>query len=107
MKRLCVTLAACVLGSGFVIQSATEPRPGVDWPSFRGIRAAGVAEGYATATKWNVPRGEGVRWKTPIAGLGHSSPVVWGDRVCVTTAISGKMDSGIRTGLYGDIDSID
>ncbi len=57
--------------------------------------------------QWNVPQRKGVRWKTPIEGLGHSSPIVWGDRLCVTTAISGKKDAGLRTGLYGDIDSID
>jgi outer membrane protein assembly factor BamB len=105
-KCLRMTLAVCALGSGIIVRSATDPRPGVDWPSFRGIRAAGVAEGYTTAAMWNVPQGKGVRWKTPIDGLGHSSPIVWGDRVCVTTAISGKKDAGLRTGLYGDIDSI-
>jgi|SRR6266852_476656 len=105
-ERLWVPLAVCVLGSGILGGSAPDPRPGVDWPSFRGIRAAGVADGYPTATNWNVPQGRGVRWKTPINGLGHSSPIVWGGRVCVTTAISGKRDAGLRTGLYGDIDSI-
>jgi outer membrane protein assembly factor BamB len=105
-KRMWTTLAMCALGSSLIAGPATDPRPGVDWPSFRGIRASGVADGFTTATEWNVPQGKGVLWKTPIGGLGHSSPIVWGDRVCVTTAISGKKNAGLRTGLYGDIDSV-
>ena len=105
-QHLWVTLALSAICSGASVLSATDPRPGVDWPSFRGIRASGVADGYASATTWNVPQGKGVKWKTPLAGLGHSSPVVWGDRLCVTTAISGRKEAGLRTGLYGDIESI-
>jgi len=45
-----------------------------------------------------------VAWKTPIAGLAHSSPIVWGDRVFVTTALRpGKAD--LKVGLYGEIAS--
>jgi len=76
------------------------------WPSFRGVRGAGVADGPATPTTWDVPKGTGLRWKTPIAGLGHSSPVIWGKQLCVTTAKSGKADAGLRLGLYGDIASV-
>lgn len=82
-----------------------SPRPGIDWPSFRGIRAAGVAEGYPTPARWSVAAGEHVRWRTPIAGLGHSSPIVWGDLVCVTTAVSDREDV-LRVGLYGDVESL-
>jgi outer membrane protein assembly factor BamB len=84
-----------------------EPRPGVDWPSFRGVRAAGVAEGYPTPTNWNVTSRQGIRWKTALDGLGTSSPIVWSNRVCVTTAVSGKVDSNIKIGLYGDIASVE
>jgi outer membrane protein assembly factor BamB len=89
------------------LRSQTGPRPGVDWPSFRGIRAAGVADGYVTPTTWNASAKQGVRWRTPLEGLGTSSPIVWGDRVCLTTAISGKRDSNVKIGLYGDITSVD
>ena len=105
--RMWVAAAICALGASAALRSAAEPKPGVDWPSFRGIRAAGVAEGFPTATTWDVPKNVGVRWKIPIDGLGHSSPIVWGDRVCVATAVSGKRDAGLRIGLYGDIASVD
>lgn len=79
---------------------------GVHWPSFRGPGASGVAEGFATPTTWNVETGENIRWKTPIAGLAHSSPIVWGDRVFVTTAVPAEGEAHLKVGLYGDGDSV-
>ncbi len=58
------------------------------WPSFRGPQAAGVADGHATAAEWDGVRGKNVAWKTAIPGLSHASPVIWGDRVFVATAVS-------------------
>lgn len=104
--RFPTALAVCVLAATVVVRPAADPKPGVDWPSFRGIRGAGVAEGYATPTTWNLPEKQNVRWSIPVPGLGHSSPVIWGNRLCITTAISGKADAGLRIGLYGDIASV-
>ena len=85
----------------------TADASGQNWPSFRGANASGIAEGSPLPVTWNVERGENVKWKTPIAGLGHSSPVVWGDRIFVTTAISGKDDPELRVGLYGNVRSVE
>ena len=57
------------------------------WPMFRGVAAAGVYDGGPTATTWDVEAGEGIEWSTEIPGLGHSSPVVWGDQLFITTAM--------------------
>jgi len=103
------TSAAAVLATLLAVAhlSAASPRPGVDWPQFRGIGAAGIGEGRAIATKWNIADGTNVAWKAALPGLGLSSPVVWGDLVCLTTAISGQKDAAIRPGLYGDIAPVD
>lgn len=54
------------------------------------------------ATNWNVETGANIRWQTPLPGLAHASPIVWGDRVYVATAVKpGKAD--LKVGLYGDI----
>lgn len=82
----------------------SAPRP---WPQFRGPHASGVGDGQGVPAAWNVATGEGVRFKTAIPGIGLSSPVVWGDRIFLTTAVSGKGDMTFRTGLYGDSDSVD
>jgi len=60
-----------------------------NWPSFRGRNASGIADSQPIATNWDGEKSINILWKTPIPGLGHSSPVVWGDRIFVTTAISG------------------
>lgn len=82
---------------------AETPGKSGNWPSFRGPSAAGVADGFPAPVSWNVEASKGVRWKTPIPGLGHSSPIVWGDRVFITSAISGRADAKLKVGLYGDI----
>ena len=87
---------------------AVAPRGvGRPWASFRGNRASGVADGQGAVVEWDVTTDHNVRWKTPIPGVANSSPVVWGDRVFVTTAISGSGDNTFRTGLYGDVRSVD
>ena len=63
-----------------------------NWPSFRGPNASGVADGKPTPTSWDAVKGTNIVWKTPIPGLAHSCPVVVGDRVYVTTAISSGND---------------
>jgi len=77
---LAAAAVACVMVTGPV---STAPADG-NWPYWRGPNADGMAPGDAPLT-WSAT--ENVRWKTEIPGLGHSSPVVWGDYVFVTTAI--------------------
>ena len=70
-----------------------------NWPSFRGHNGAGVGDGSDPPTAWDVEKSINVLWKTPIPGLGHSSPIVWKDRVFVTTAISSDANSEFVHGL--------
>jgi outer membrane protein assembly factor BamB len=74
------------------------------WPSFRGPKASGIADGLDLPTTWDAEAGENVLWETAIPGLGHSSPVVWGDRVFLTTAVSEDPNSIFIHGLDGKID---
>jgi outer membrane protein assembly factor BamB len=75
------------------------------WPSFRGLQAAGVANGQRLPERWDASSGEGILWRAPLPGLAHSSPIVWGDRVYVTTAVSSDPKATFRKGLYGDGDA--
>ena len=77
------------------------------WPSFRGEFAAGVADKQNLPETWDGAKGAGVKWKVRIPGLAHSSPVIWGDQVFVTTAISSKGEAKFKPGLYGDGDASD
>lgn len=92
MKTACVLLgliAAANLSAG-------------NWPQFRGPQAGGVETNAAAPTRWDVDKRENIRWSTPITGLAHSSPILWADRIYVTSAVRpGKAD--LKVGLYGDI----
>ena len=105
MKHRTVILAPllALLLASLSLAARNSARPSVNWPSFRGPNASGIAEGYPTPRTWDVEKGKSVRWKTPIPGLGHSSPIVWGNRIFVTSAISGQEKPELKVGLYGDV----
>ena len=73
-----------------------------NWPQFRGPSGGGVGTGSPPA-EWNVESGKNILWKTAIPGLGHSSPVIWGDRIFLTTAVPASGEAQLKVGLYGDI----
>jgi outer membrane protein assembly factor BamB len=75
------------------------------WPSFRGPLASGIAEKQNLPDRWDARSGENILWRTPIPGLAHSSPVVWGNRIFVTSAVSSDPKATFRPGLYGDGDA--
>jgi outer membrane protein assembly factor BamB len=99
-RALSVTLLLCWAAS-LQAQSRQED----SWPSFRGSQAAGVAEGQSLPESWDGAKGLHIKWKAKIPGLAHSSPIVWGKRVFVTTAISSRGNDSFRHGLYGDGDA--
>ena len=77
-----------------------------NWPQFRGPAASGIGTG-TPPQKWNGESGENILWKTPIPGLGHSSPIIWGDRIFVTTAVPENGEASLKVGLYGDIKPVE
>lgn len=90
-----------------LLVAATLSRPPAadaqEWPSFRGPAARGVADDQRLPADWDVKAGRNVRWKTAIPGVGHSSPIVWGDRVFVTTAVPAESPA-LVLGDEGGID---
>jgi outer membrane protein assembly factor BamB len=64
---------------------AQDQRPEDNWPMWRGPLGTGAAPYADPPVEWSEETN--VRWKTALPGLGHSSPVVWGDRIFLTTAI--------------------
>jgi outer membrane protein assembly factor BamB len=72
-----------------------------NWPNWRGPTSTGISPETGLPVKWSDT--EGVAWKAPIRGLGISSPIVWGDRVFVTSQVgSGVARSGPRLVQGGD-----
>lgn len=95
-----------------VADSASAPLTDVrgrpaNWPSFRGPNASGVADGQGAPVTWSAEGSKNILWKTPLAGLANSSPIIWGDRIFVTSVESSAGDRTFRTGLYGDVKAVD
>lgn len=89
-------------------RAPTRPDPNSSvgsWPSFRGPQASGIAERQNLPDRWDGKTGENILWRTPIPGLAHSSPVIWGHRIFVTSAVSSDPNANFRPGLYGDGDA--
>ena len=91
----------------FVVLLSCSVAAQTNWPSFRGVNANGVARATVTPTIWNAERSENIAWKQSIPGLGHSSPIIWGERLFVTTAINQRKPGALKVGLYGDPESAD
>ncbi len=86
MKRICWFLTALAV----LILLAHSPLLAENWPGWRGPRGDGVSLETSVPTKWS--GSENIAWKTPIPGLGHSSPIVWDDRIFLTTAVAETKD---------------
>src|SRR5262245_31114528 len=67
-----------------VLLSSTAPAE--DWPQFRGPRASGVSGEPEVPSEWSASKN--VHWKVEVPGTGWSSPIVWGPRVFLTTAVA-------------------
>jgi len=80
--------------------------PEQNWPEFRGAGGRGVAEGYPTRATWNADADtgklDGILWRAEVPGLGHSSPIIWGNRIYVVTAVRLAGKAPLRIGYYGD-----
>lgn len=98
-QRQCLAVLLLALQFAWTADAQTN------WPSFRGPNADGVSKGSATATTWDSETSKNILWKQSIPGLGHSSPIIWGERLFVTTAINQRKTAPLHVGLYGDPES--
>ena len=94
MRRMAI--AACLLlGLGLEAAASEDDRY---WPQWRGPRATGVAPASDPPAQWSET--ENVRWKVPVPGNGSASPVVWGDRLFVLTALPAGPGDGSGGGFF-------
>lgn len=74
-----------------VPQAATTQQGGSkNWAFWRGPEGSGAAPGTTPPLTWS--ENENVRWKVDVPGLGHATPIVWGDHIILTTAIETDED---------------
>ena len=86
-----VVLAGIVVGSSMTSAARLAAE---NWPQWRGPGSQGVSGETQLPTSWGADKN--IAWKTELPGSGHSSPIVWGDRVFVTAVIEGEVVPGAR-----------
>lgn len=72
------------------------------WPEYRGFMSSGVLDSANLPESFDCPKMVNIKWKIEIPGLGLSSPVIWDDKLFLTTAVSKFDNQGIKPGIYGD-----
>jgi outer membrane protein assembly factor BamB len=72
----------------------------LEWPQFRGPHGAGLADEASLPERWSAT--QNVAWVADVPGRGWSSPIVWRDRIVITTAISPGAFKAPSTGIFGN-----
>lgn len=74
----------------FTMPLALAGMRGADWSSFRGPNGTGLSDAKGVPERWDAAAGQNIAWRTALPGFGHSSPVVSGGRILLTTAAAVK-----------------
>jgi outer membrane protein assembly factor BamB len=72
---------------GFVSSAAGEAE---NWPCWRGPRGDGTSREKDIPRRWDGAKGEQIAWKVEVPGRGHASPIVWGDRIFLVSALEDR-----------------
>ena len=96
---------ALTLGIGLGLAGLSlmaEAAPAENWPQWRGADGSGVSNEKNLPSEWSATKN--IKWKTAIEGRAHSSPIVWGKMVFLTTAVEGTPVQGAKaaTHMLGD-----
>ena len=98
MRHLLIAFGSCVL-----LGAAALAAGPVEWSQFRGPGGAGVADGATLPEHWSVTdKRENVAWVAEIPGRGWSSPILWRDRLFVTSAVSAGAFKAPSKGIFGN-----
>ena len=106
MKKFNILIALIIIGFLAYCQKGSIV-PNRQWSGYRGYFAAGVHDNANLPSTWNSSDGTNILWKIDIPGLALSSPVIWGDKLFITTAVSEEDTSGLRTFLSGDVQPVE
>jgi outer membrane protein assembly factor BamB len=77
------------------------------WSSYRGYYSNGILDNTSLPEHWDIDKGENILWKADIPGLALSSPILWGDRLFITSAISQADNTLLEAGVYINSNPVD
>src|SRR6266536_1745900 len=95
--RIILALFVSSLLTLTLLNSITASSATANWPQWRGPDGQGVSAETGLPVEWSQTKN--VKWKTAIAGRGHSSPIVWGKKIFLTTALDGEAIPGRKPGV--------
>ena len=94
MTRIALTIIVgvclAVAGLSFFASGAAAG----NWPQWRGPEGSGISNEKNLPAEWTPTKN--IKWKTPIDGRAHSSPIVWENRIFLTTAVEGEVVPGAQ-----------
>ncbi len=77
-----------------------SPKPDRQWSSYRGYYSTGILENTTLPDQWDIEEGVNIKWKVDVPGLALSCPIIWGDKLFITSAISKSDNKVLRAGAY-------
>src|SRR5436309_8128677 len=97
---------AAVAAVPFGAYAAVPLAPDGDWPEFRGRGGRGVTDGFPILSSWNADSAagavKGVLWRVRVPGLGHSSPIIWGERIFLPSSVASAGAAPLKLGRTGE-----
>ncbi len=105
------SLTALLSGLSFIFLMACSQNPDTiaerQWPSYRGYYASGILDNTSLPEMWDVEKNINIKWKVDIPGLALSCPIIWEDKLIITSAISKTDNKVLRAGAYINSNPVD
>ena len=105
MRKLILFSFISLISISLLSQNSINPE--MQWSVYRGPHSSGYLDNANLPDTWDVTNSTNIKWTIDIPGLALSSPIIWGDNLFLTTAISSYDTSGIKTGIFGAGEPID
>lgn len=87
VRTLCLVISICLLSIGPLRVGRAE-----NWPCWRGERGDGTCHETNIPTTWNGETNHNIRWKVPLPGSGHASPIVWEDKLFLVACVDAAQE---------------
>ena len=99
MKKFVATMLF-IFGAPLLMLSAEPPDDfEKNWPQWRGPLANGIALHSDPPVEWSEDKN--VKWKIDLPGNGHATPIIWGDKIFILTAIENRQAERAKAGSRG------
>ena len=106
MKNILFQLSiSCLLIFTFA-EVFCQVNPDRQWSAYRGRLSSGVLDNANLPESFDLAKMTNIRWKMEIPGLGLSSPVIWDNKIFITSAVSQADRDGFKPGIYGNIEPV-